>query len=108
MNACLTLIGEDYLYALLHRQLGEEALREREKLLGLLEEEPLRLRVQTALARLGKRTGTDLAEVLFHPETFALGGKSALLVRRLRRWRRCRSFVLPAAGGPVAAARAGA
>ena len=76
VNACLTLIGEDYLYALLHRQLGEEALREREKLLGLLEEEPLRLRVQTALARLGKRTGTDLAEVLFHPETFALGGKA--------------------------------
>ena len=60
INACRTLVGEGYLYALLHRRLGAEEQQEQEELLSQLEDEPFRLQVQTELLRLGKRTGIDL------------------------------------------------
>lgn len=78
VNACCSLIGEGYLYALLHRRLSEEQQQAQEQLIAQLEEEPLRLQVQTELLRLGKRTGIDLPALLFEPETFALEGERYL------------------------------
>lgn len=78
INACRTLVGEGYLYALLHRRLGAEEQQEQEELLSQLEDEPFRLQVQTELLRLGKRTGIDLPSLLYDPESYALEGERGL------------------------------
>ena len=80
MDSCRSLIGQEYLYALLHRRLDEQQQRRQEELISALEDEPFRLRVQLELMRLGKRTGIDLSALIFEPEQFELEGERFLLL----------------------------
>ena len=79
VNACRSLIGEEYLYALLHWRLNEEQQRSQEELIEALKDEPFRLKIQLELMRLGKRTGIDPSALLFEPESFELEGERFLL-----------------------------
>ncbi|MEG1932525.1 MAG: hypothetical protein RR075_05395 [Pygmaiobacter sp.] len=70
---CESSIGQEYLYATLHMaQPDEHTLVQREKLIGVFEDAPLRLATQVTLAKLGKRIGQRLATLLFKAETFEL------------------------------------
>ena len=102
LNASYSLIGEGYLYALLHRRLGEEEQQAQEQLMEQLEDEPFRLQVQTELQRLGKRTGIDLPALLFDPASFALQGERYLALFALLPLASLPLFLLsPAAGAAL-------
>ena len=78
INGCRSLIGEEYLYALLHRRLNAEQQQRQEELMEGMQDESFRLRLQLVLLRLGKRTGIDPSRLLFEPEDFALEGERFL------------------------------
>lgn len=72
LDICQSLVGSGYLYAALHRPAGAETLESRARLRGVMENEEVRVPVQLALARLGKRTGTDLPGLLLESEQYQL------------------------------------
>lgn len=80
INACQTTVGQDYLYAMLHRpHIGaaegdetKDTLARRERLMEALSDETLRMEVQMLLAKLGKRMASALPMVLFHPDSMLL------------------------------------
>lgn len=79
INACQTSVGEDHLYALLRRPRQRQApLRGWESLLCALGDEKARLKVQGVLARLGKRIGAQLPQLLFCPASFQLKNAAGL------------------------------
>jgi hypothetical protein len=62
LDACITSVGEEHLYALLHTPAFSDApLKEREALCHLLDENPeTRLSLQVFLSRMGKSRGASL------------------------------------------------
>lgn len=72
LDICQSLVGSSCLYAALHRPAGAETLVSRARLRGVMEDEEVRVPVQLALARLGKRTGTDLPGLLLESEQYQL------------------------------------
>ncbi len=73
IDACQTSIGQDYLYALLHRPCTDpEHLAQREAFIKAFEQEDFRQKVQMILARLGKRAGANLSLVLFGSDLIVL------------------------------------
>lgn len=73
INLCECDIGEDYLYAVMHRPVtAEKQLLDRERLMQTLTDEEFRVKVQILLAKLGRRRGTDLPGLLFETSAFLL------------------------------------
>lgn len=66
MNASVSSMGEEYLWALLHElQMKEDILKEREQIITFFSSHPEeRLRLQTALAMIGKNKKTSVYEYM--------------------------------------------
>ena len=72
IDACQTSLGEEYLYALLHKSDAEEA-SVREELMQSLESEPsLRLQLQIYLKKVGKNNYNGLIEFISSAEIYRL------------------------------------
>lgn len=74
INACLTSVGEEYLYDALHDiQLNKDILSSREQLISYFENNPdERLNIQMNLARLGKYNYNGIASFIFDAKTKTL------------------------------------
>ena len=71
INVCLTSVGEEYLYEVLHEpQFNEDKLLKREKLISYLKENPEdRLALQVYLSKLGKSDYNDISSFIYHADT---------------------------------------
>lgn len=70
INACLTSVGEEYLYHLLHELISSPgSLNEREKAIRFMQEHPHeRIQLQTCLLSLSKSRGNGLSHFLFNAQ----------------------------------------
>ena len=75
INVCMTSIGEEYLYSVLHEpKFKEDSLVKREKLITFLKEHPAeRLKIQMILAKLGKSNYNGLCPLIFDPKSKQIG-----------------------------------
>lgn len=75
INVCLTSVGEEYLYSVMHEpKFTEDALVEREKLITYLKDHPAeRLKIQMILAKLGKVNYNGLCTLMFNPDSKLIG-----------------------------------
>lgn len=69
LDSCVTSLGEEYLYARLHRSADEKEIDRQERLTKYLDEQPeLRLKLQISLKRVGKRSCNGLIAFLNEAE----------------------------------------
>ncbi|MDR3052774.1 MAG: hypothetical protein LBU48_02800 [Coriobacteriales bacterium] len=83
INGCLSSVGEEYLFALLHRPANAEILSQRENLVACLEKRELRLKIQLVLNRLGKNRFNGLWILMFAPHILSLGSYKRYLIQAL-------------------------
>ena len=74
INVCLTSVGEEYLYEVLHEpKFDQVALLKREKLITYLKEHPSeRLRLQIYLSKFGKSNFNGLSSLIFNSNNKSL------------------------------------
>ena len=84
IDVCQSAVGQDFLYALLHKPCAEPTLlAQREALIHALSEEAFRVKTQMLFAKLGKCAGANPASVLFDAKLMILENPRRFFVSAL-------------------------
>jgi hypothetical protein len=83
INRCLSSVGEEYLFAMLHILANNDVLQKRERLVAAFGDKELRLNAQVALDKLGKNRFNGLWLLMFAPNVLSIGNYKRYLAQAL-------------------------